>query len=240
MSTVQKVFCRPRVWERAILLCAHTTIYRFYSPGLPKEPLDCSAQSTVCLKLPWKVASRFDGCLYGTARGSFKDLISRRGWIKIRMSSFLESKCIIVRFRTMVARPLREEPSCYYRYRCFLESHWRVVVQPRPLDVETSVPTIRIERTLALLSDSHAREAARRRVGCAAQNSCSFERRVSLPSNADIERKFIAPAKERVFETFFRFEEPPYPSCDWFTRWKIDRPASLAKTQRGAARLCFV
>jgi len=30
---VQKVFCRPRVRERAILLCAHTTIYRFYSSG---------------------------------------------------------------------------------------------------------------------------------------------------------------------------------------------------------------
>lgn len=36
--------------------------------------------------------------------GPFKDLISRHGWIKIRTSFFLESKCIIVRFRTMVAR----------------------------------------------------------------------------------------------------------------------------------------
>jgi len=150
-----------------------------------------------------KVAPRFDGRLY-TARDPFKDLISLRGWIKIRTSSFLESKCIIVRFRAMVARTARrrkESLDCYYCCRCFRESHWRVVVQPRPLDVETSVPTTRIERTLALLSDSHAREAARRWVGCAtgaAQNSCSFERHVFPPSNADVKRELIASAKKRL------------------------------------------
>lgn len=36
----------------------------------------------------------------------FKDLISRRGWIKIRTSSFVESKCIIVRFRAMAGSPI--------------------------------------------------------------------------------------------------------------------------------------
>jgi len=121
-----KSFCRPRDRERAILLCAHTTIYRFYSPGLHrKSPLDCGARSTVCLRLSRKVAPRFDGRLY-MARGPFKDLISRRGWIKIRTSSFLESKCIIVRFRTMVARTARrrkESLDCYYCCRCFRESH---------------------------------------------------------------------------------------------------------------------
>jgi len=49
-----------------------------------------------------------------TARGPFKDLISRRGWIKIR-TSFLESKCIIVRFRTTVARSPEGEPAAFER-----------------------------------------------------------------------------------------------------------------------------
>lgn len=141
----------------------------------------------------------------------------------------------------MVARSPEGEPGCCR----FRESHWRVVVQPRPLDVETSVSTTRIERTLALLSESHAREAAQRWVGCVRQNSCSFERRVS-PSNADVKREFIAPAKKR--------ESPRLPfdsRSHWifgatrsFARWKIDPPCSslsleVRKALLSAPRFCL-
>lgn len=141
----------------------------------------------------------------------------------------------------MVARLLRGKPACCY-CRCFRESHWRVVVQPRPLDVETSVPTTRIERTLALLSDScereREREAARRRVGCVRHKirvprRGAFPRRLTPTSS----REFIASTKKRVSETFFRFEEPPDPSCDRFARWKIDRPrVSCWKLKRRCSR----
>jgi len=56
--------------------------------------------------------SRRKSCLASTAAYirrvyiPFKDLISRRGWIKIRTSSFVESKCIIVRFRAMAGPPV--------------------------------------------------------------------------------------------------------------------------------------
>lgn len=72
---------------------------------------------------------------------------------------------------------------------------------------------------------------------CAAQNSRSFERRVFPSSNANVKRKFITPAKKRVPETFFRFEEPPDPSCGRFARWKIDRPrVSCWKLKRRCSR----
>lgn len=75
-----------------------------------KEPLDCYRRSAnrVSQTSVEKPCLASTGRLY-TARGPFKDLISRRRWIKIRTSSFLKSKCIIVRFRAMDARPPRGE-----------------------------------------------------------------------------------------------------------------------------------
>lgn len=69
--------------------------------------------------------------------------------------------------------------------------------------METSVPTTRIERTLALLSDSHAREAARATGRlCAAQNSCSLERRISPPPNADVKPRIYCTRQEASLQDF--------------------------------------
>lgn len=202
----------PRVWKRAILLCAHTTIYRFYSvrPARKEEdpwlrrPVDRVSHSD----------SRGKPCLASTAAYirrvyiPFKNLISRRGWIKIRTSSFVESKCIIVRFRAKAGPPVerRETRARQGRCRCSRESHWRVVVQPRPLDVKTSVPTTRIERTLGSFERLSRERDAARRVGCMRHKIRvpSRDARFS-PSNADVKRDLLHPPGKGDPGILFRF-----------------------------------
>lgn len=102
----------------------------------------------------------------------------------------------------------RETRARQGRCRCFRESHWRVVVQPRPLDVETSVPTTRIERTLVSFERLSRERDAARRVGrlYAAQNSCSFEGRALLlrltPTSSE---NLLHPPGKGDAGTLFRF-----------------------------------
>lgn len=153
-----------------------------------KSPLTVPLGRPCCLRLPWKIVSRsrYNGRLY-TARGPFKDLISRHGWIKIRMSFFLESKCIIVRFRTMVARSPGAEPGCCCRF--FRESHWRVVVQPRPLDVETSVP---------YWADSGSFERLSCERGGTTTGRLCARRKIRVPSRGAFSRRLMPTSSENL------------------------------------------
>lgn len=142
----------------------------------PKEPLDCYRRSAnrVSQTSVEKPCLASTGRLY-TARGPFKDLISRRRWIKIRTSSFLKSKCIIVRFRAMDARPPRGESLVATAFESEPLTRCRSTATSRRGNFRPDGPYWADSRSFERLSRER-RGTANRRLCAATQNSCPFAR----------------------------------------------------------------
>lgn len=139
---------------------AHTTIYRFCSQDLrQKRPLTARAlvptsvrlsvrptnRPSVCLsRFPWKVhvSLRRPPCTYSPLGRSYLAPL-----IKIRTSFPSQNALSFVSAPRGRQRGNRDGKAGAVGFR---ESHWRVVVQPRPLDVETSVSTAPVLSGLSL------------------------------------------------------------------------------------------